>query len=275
MNRPTTFSVLIAAVIWTSGAGADPPRRADLPARATEKVEAMPDLCQMDRAFRSLPERGLNWCCPTAFANVLLALDQQGYDALVPGDRSAKDQQLKLLAELGSEEYLGTRKNGTGPVTAMRGITKFVHDRGYRAAVQWKGWRNGGEFSKGTTIDQPWLQEGLLGDSAVVINVGWYKFDRINRLYTRIGGHYMTVVGYEKTPGGVIYLVQDPAPRSGRGKVTHKARLAPIRSGAFAPWKRYAARSAVGQYVIRDVVVKSTADAAILDGAVRLGISKP
>lgn len=275
MIRAASMLVLLGAAAGAPAAGAARPKAADLPARATDKVDAMPDLCQTDRAFRALPDRGRYWCGPTAFANVLLAMDRRGFDDLVPGDRDSKAQQLRLLEELGSAKYLSTKEAGTGPITAMRGIQKFVQGRGYRASIQWEGWRNGGEFAKAAAVDQHWLQEGLLDDSAVVINVGWYKLDPVNRLYTRVGGHYMTVAGYDRDGGDAVYLVQDPAPRSGRGKVTHRARLVPIRSGSFAPWKRYAARSAVGQYVIQGVVIKTTADVAILDGAVRLAIAKP
>jgi hypothetical protein len=274
MSRRVAALLVIGIVLAGVPGRADPPHDVNLPARATEKVEAMPDLCQTDRAFRTLPDRGRNWCGPTAFANVILAMDQRGFDALVPGDRNAKDQQLRLLEELGSEKYLCTKGSGTGPVHAMRGLAEFVHDRGYKATVAWEGWRNGGEFSKAATIDQQWLQEGLLGDSAVVINVGWYKLDRVNRLYTRIGGHYMTLAGYRQNGDGFVYLIHDPASRSGPGKVTHEARLVPIPSGRLAPWKQYGGRPAAGHFRIEGIVIKSTADLAILDGAIRLTIAK-
>ncbi len=42
----------------------------------------------------------------------------------------------------------------------------------------------------------------------------------------------------------------------------------------MAAWKRYGERPAAGHFRIEGVVIKSTADVAILDGAIRLTIAK-
>jgi hypothetical protein len=47
----------------------------------------------------------------------------------------------------------------------------------------------------------------------------------------------------------------------------------PIASGRLAPWKSYGPREAAGHFRVEGIVIKSTADAALLDGAIRLTIS--
>jgi len=271
--RAAVFFPIIACFLAATRAE-DTASPVALPRQYTEKADSMPDLCQTDKAFASLPDGGRNYCGPTALANVLAAMDRRGYEDLVPGDAASKDRQLELLKQLGSKQYLGTVDNGTGPIAAMRGIARYVRDRGYEVSIQWQGWRRGGEFAAGGTVDEAWLQEGTLGESNVIVNVGWYKHDAAAGVYTRVGGHYMTLVGYRKTPEKTLYLIQDPGPRSGPGKVTHQAQLVPIGSGELAPWKSYGKRSAVGHFLVEGVVVKRTADVAILDGAIRMAISK-
>ena len=255
--------------------------RADEPSQASAirgvcvgKVALMPDLCQTDEAFGRLPYGGRSWCGPTAFANVLVALDRGGLDRLIPGDVGSKEQLFSLLEELGGPRYLKTTKSGTGPITAMRGITRFLGDRGYEAAVQWKGWRNGGEYSLGELVDEPWLIEGVGGASNLVVNVGWYTRNSDANVYRRVGGHYMTVVGYRRTGDQITWLVQDPAPRSGPGKITHDVRLVKIESGTLAPGQNRQPRPAAGHFLLKGIVVKRIADVGILDGAIRLTVAE-
>jgi len=274
MDIRAATALFLSACLLTATQADDIRHAAALPDECTEKVDLMPDLCQTDEAFRSLPYGGRYSCGPTAFANVLVAMDRRGYEDLVPEDGQSKEQQRALLEQLGTKPYLHTTRHGTGPISAMAGIRRFVQDRGYDALVEWRGWRHGGEFSSGEFVDPNWLLEGVLGESNVVVNVGWYKHDEPQRLYTRIGGHYMTLVGYQKEGDEITYLIHDPAPRAGTDKTTHHVRLVPIQAGELAPWKKYGKRSAVGYFLLEGIVLKSTADVAILDGAIRLTISK-
>jgi hypothetical protein len=268
-----TAAILAACILSATRAEA-PQHPAGLPAECTEKVDATPDLCQTDEAFRTLPFEGKYSCGPTAVANVLLAMDQRGYGSLVEGDLRSKDTQRTLLEQLSEEGYLHTTRQGIGPLGAMTGLKRFVQDRGYRATLEWKGWRRAGPFSTGRFVDARWLREGVAGDSGVVLNVGWYRHDDEKDLYSRQGGHYMTLVGYRQEGQRFTYLIHDPASRSGPGKVTHEAQLVPLRSGRLAPWKSYAEQQAAGHFLVEGVVVKRTADVAILDGAIRITIAR-
>ena len=245
-----------------------------MPASCTEKVALMPDLCQTDEAFRATPYGGRSSCCPTSFANVLIAMDRRGFDNLVAGDVRSEEAQRTLIEQLLARGHLHVNKSGIGPWAAMKGIERFVRERGYDARLEWQGWRYGGQFATANVVDTDWLRQGVIGESNVVINVGWYRYDQDDDRYARIGGHYMTLVGYRQEGEGFVYLIHDPAPRSGPGKVTHETRLVPIRSGRMAPWKQYGKRAAAGHCRLEGIRVLRTADLAILDGAIRLTIAR-
>ncbi|NQT13871.1 MAG: hypothetical protein HQ582_14045 [Planctomycetes bacterium] len=273
MHRKAVLAVLAAACLTLPSGATDAPPTFLAPADCIENVDLTPDLCQTDEAFRALPYRGSYSCGPTAFANVLIAMDRRGYENLVLGDVRSKDDQRALLLKLGARPYLETSKYGIGPIAAMRGIRRFVSERGYQAKLEWQGWRHGGEFAAGRFVDPGWLREGVGGDSSVVLNVGWYDYDPAADLYSRVGGHYMTLVGFRPEGDRFTYLIHDPASRSGPDKVTHEARLASIPTGRLAPWKQYGQREARGHFLIEGIVLKRAVDAAILDGAIRLTIS--
>ena len=255
-------ALTLVACLMSAARADDPQDAASLPTACTDKLDQMPDLCQTDEAFRSLPYEGRYSCCPTAVANVLVAMDQRGYDRLVDGDVESKDTQRSLLERLSAKPYLHTNQHGIGPLGAMTGLERFVHQRGYTAELEWRGWRRGGQFTTGRFVDPTWLREGVEGESNVVLNLGWYRYDPEQDLYSRVGGHYMTLVGYRQEGDQFRYLIHDPAPRSGPGKVTHEARLVPIPSGRLAPWKSYGQRDAAGHFLVEGIVVRSTADAA-------------
>ncbi|HUT88081.1 MAG TPA: hypothetical protein VMY37_01170 [Thermoguttaceae bacterium] len=276
MMKSVLAIVLCVCLLPGVPASADDARPADSAlTECTEKVDVMPDLCQTDEAFRSLPYQGKYSCGPTAVANVLVALDQRGFDHLVEGDVGSKAVQRALLEQLSAKPYLETTRHGIGPIGIMSGLDRFIRARGYHAEFEWKGWRHGGDFATGRFVDLAWLREGVSGESNVVLNIGWYRRDEEKDLYSRLNGHYMTLVGYRRQGDDFTYLIHDPAARSGPGKVTHEARLVPIPGGRLAPWKSYGQRSAEGHFLIEGIVVKSTADAAILDGAIRVTIAKP
>jgi hypothetical protein len=271
------IAVALIFTAWLAATTLADDRRdsAGMPAACTEKVALTPDLCQTDEAFRATPYGGMSSCGPTSFANVLIAMDRHGFGNLVAGDVCSRRSQRALIEQLLARGYLHVNKSGIGPYAAMKGIERFVRERGYDARLEWQGWRHGGPYATRGTVDTDWLRKGVIGTSNVVINLGWYCYDRDEDLYTRIGGHYMTLVGYRQKGNGFVYLIHDPAPRSGPGKVTHEARLVPIRSGRMAPWKQYGERAATGHCRIEGILVQRTADLALLDGAIRLAIAKP
>ncbi len=232
-----------------------------LPLVYEEKVSFTPDLCQTDAIFADLPDAGRNMCGPTAFANILFALEHLGYSGLVPEGSPGQPRERKLL-ELLTGEYLRLNAQGIGPVAALEGINRYLAERGYRCKLEWRGWRYGGRFAAGRPVEWHWLCESVLGNSWVILNVGWYRRDDSRECYYRFGGHWVTLVGFRRATDVPILLVHDPARRSGPGKVTHEVRLQQLDKGELAPWKGYPALSAQGMYRLEGIALHPEADCA-------------
>ncbi len=246
-----------------------------LPAQYLDKIDLLPDLCQTDRAFHSLPGGGRYMCGPTCMADVLIAMDRLGFERLVAGDTALKSVQCNLLAELVDKQYLKLSAKGIGPWRIMRGMERFLADRGYRVEISWRGWRYGGKYASGNPVQPEWLCRSTIGHSNVVLNVGWYRYETEENRYRRLGGHYMVLAGYRREKGANVLLIHDPSSRSGPGKVTHEARLIRLESGTIvAPEKPYTL-PAEGLFRLEGIVVKPSADMALLDGAIRLRLEKP
>lgn len=245
-----------------------------LPLVYEEKVSFTPDLCQTDAIFADLPDAGRNMCGPTAFANILFALEHLGYSGLVPEGSPGQARERKLL-EILTGEYLRLNAQGIGPVATLEGIDRYLAERGYRCKLEWRGWRYGGRFAAGRTLEWHWLCESVFGNSWGILNVGWYRRDESSERYHRFGGHWVTLVGFRQAGDVPILLVHDPARRSGPGKVTHEVRLQQLEKGELAPWKGYPALSAQGMYRLEAIVLHPEADCALLDGAIRIEVLCP
>lgn len=272
MRHLVTIAALLPLLLAGSvrAGGSDP---SALPPSATGKVAGMPDLTQTGGPFRALPSGGGYHCGPVATANVLIYLDGHGYPELVPGEGRTDAERLWLVQTLSSSTCMRTdRHRGTGPRRLLAGIDRYVASRGYRADLAWQGWRSGGSWSVAREVDPGFLARGVLGDFNVVLHVGWYRHDEEAKRYRRVGGHYMTLVGYRKDGGKLTFLVEDPAPRAGRKKITHEVTLRPIPEGDLLPRRGSKPIPAVGHFLVEGVVVKSIADVAILDGAARLRV---
>lgn len=68
-----------------------------------------------------------------------------------------------------------------------------------------------------------------------VLKVGWYRYFPNEDKYVRFGGHWVTVVGVARTPGGssaeALWIVHDPAPRSGPATSHDLVQVSRIRHG--------------------------------------------
>lgn len=241
----------------------------NLPPEFTTKVAITPDLCQTDPLFAHLPEAGRNLCGPTAFVNILLSLEGGPWQAILPPEAD-EVHKARVLLELLTDRYLHMTPQGISPIAAMNGIDRFLEEHGVERQIEWRGWRYGGRFASGRTVDVAWLCESVLGDSWALLNVGWYRIGSTPVEFRRFGGHWVTLVGYRQTAEGLVLLVHDPARRSGPGKVTHEVRLERIDDGELAPWGDYRAQSARGLYRLVGLVLHPQADCALLDGAIRI-----
>lgn len=245
--------------------------RNPLPAEFTSKVAITPDFCQTDPIFRDLPEGGANMCGPTAFANILFAMEKAGATGLVPEADTPEIQARALLEELTSQ-YLKLTTHGIGPAAVAEGVYRFLNTRGYPCRVEWRGWRRAGEFRSEEPLSIPWICESVLGNSWAILNVGWYRYEPEADRYRRFGGHWVTLVGFRTGPDGPVLLVHDPARRSGPGKVTHDVRLSVLQSGTLASWPGYPAQPGKGMFRLEGLVLNPHADCALLDGVIRIEV---
>ena len=179
---------------------------------------------------------------------------------------------------LGSKKYMNTNlKTGTGAGGLLEGLARYVQDKGYEYRyLKFQGWReHSGRFTLGKAIPElEWIKSGINGNSAVWLNVGWYKYNSSSDEYARTGGHWVTLVGYGVDEKGkrdpAVLIIHDPAPRCGKDQHEY-VRMKLIGSGRLTGKNSGLPRQARGFYEMAGGMhVKNTADLGILDGAVVL-----
>lgn len=250
----------------------------DLPSFCTDNIYSIPDLTQTDKKA-NFPGGGSQFCCLVSIANSLMWLDSNGFQNLVGNSGSPFEDQVKLVKLLSSKRYMDTSLvDGTGTTKLIRGIKKYVKDRGYEIAqLNYEGWRKHPPEMK-TVIPVPrlsWIKHGILGNGAVWLNVGWYKYNSSRNEYVRIAGHWVTLVGYGKDENGTLnqncLILHDPSPRAGKTFSNEYAIVNKIRTGTLVGKWIGMPRSAVGYYKLGGGMhIKKQADVAIIDGAIAL-----
>jgi len=278
MRRVEVLVVLVIAAAVVYGGGSWEAAAADCPAVYLEKL-GVPDMTQTDPRAK-LPNGGRSYCGPVAVSNSLMWLAGRGFANLLPDLKDREKVHFELARILG--RYMNTNpKTGTGATGLARGVVRYIEDRGYHCDyVGYQGWRkHPKEFSSGVDVPQlSWIKSALQGDSAVWLNIGWYKYDAGSDRYRRIGGHWVTLVGYgaERSgkPDPAVLIIRDPAPRSGMRPWHQYVRLKRISSGSLEGKDGRSSRSAEGFYILAEgLKVRSTADFGLLDGVVALKIS--
>jgi hypothetical protein len=134
--------------------------------------------------------------------------------------------------------------------------------------MEYQGWKeHPRRFSSGIEIpDIDWITGGIEKDSAVWLNVGWYRHDRRYNTYHRVGGHWVTLAGFD----GNVLIIHDPAPRAGLSFANEYVQTSVIEDGALADRKTGLYRPAAGYLMLGEGMhIKSIADVAIIDGAVK------
>lgn len=116
-----------------------------------------------------------------------------------------------------------------------------------------------------------WVKNGISGNSAVWLNIGWYKYDSIQDEYQDeyqiVGGHWVTVVGHHQD----TLVLHDPSPRAGKTFSNEYVRVQRLSSGTLTGQKAGLPISAKEFHILNEGMhIKSNADYAIVDGAVVL-----
>lgn len=246
-----------------------------------DRIQAVGDMTQTDRSAK-MPGEGKTCCGPVSAANSLAWLAEYGYPDLAP-DQSNRTLAIAALARtLSGPTYMRTHmKIGTGAVGVIRGVRKLLAERKCTIKrLEYQGWRGHPKESRtGVAVPQlAWLKKALLGNSGVWLNVGWYTHDESTGDYKRIGGHWVTLVGYRvelrKTGEATVLVLHDPSPKAGTKFANEYALATPLTAGKLTGKQTGLPRSAAGYFTLTEGMhVSSRAHAAILDGAVVLELA--
>ncbi|MFB9993237.1 hypothetical protein ACFFLM_14790 [Deinococcus oregonensis] len=238
---------------------------ADAAFAASSKAAAIPDFLQTDPkgGFASAGEQ---FCAPTAVSNSLAWLGKHGYPALLPKGANPHDVQASLIRLLGSARFMNTSPaNGTGPAQVLWGVGQYVKKAGYSISeLSYEGWRAvpaAQRVSMAPDLDD--IRDVIDDDAgAVWLNVGWYRYDADDDSYERVGGHWVTVVGY----AGDDLSIHDPGTPAGR---TERVTVTSLESGSLIGKEANLPRAAEDYYELGGQLVRGKW-VALLDGAVFL-----
>lgn len=269
------------------------------PAAYLDKVSSTPDLTQTDSRGH-FPEGGKNYCAPVAVSNSFVWLSQHGYPKLLPDITLNKssaatatnlqpaerltDQQIAMVRILSQRGYMDTSADdGTEVTNVLRGIKRYVLDHGYAInQLSYQGFRLiDPEFDSGFRYPRlSWIKRCINGKSAVLLNLGWYKFNPHSFAYVRMGGHWVTLVGYgvddlnQKAESTLI--VHNPSQLAGPSFHNDCLKLVRIDYGVLVSRKGYYGfpRPATGFYkIVTGLPPIHDCDTAILEGAVWLELN--
>lgn len=242
-----------------------------------EKIWTIPDYTQTDPAYGGLPGSGMEYCAPVSVSNSLMWLSDNGFPNLTPRSNDRKRDQFEVARLLGSPTYMDTKltdeRRGTGPNGLCRGLKRYILDRGYiYKRLETQGWRYVDvEFRTGVDVpDLEWVKRGIKGYGSVFLNIGLYTYNPVTDEYTRVGGHWITLVGYGhdgKSPNPDYLIAHDPSPPTFRNEYILPVR---INSGTLKGTYSGLPRNAAGLYKMTGMVISPKADLGILDVAVIL-----
>jgi hypothetical protein len=244
-----------------------------LPAHYLDKVDGTPDFSQNDHHFGKLPGDGKELCAPVALSNSLVWLNQHGYPKLLGKPKPTPADQADLIRRLCHDDFLGTDlKIGTPPKRVALGIEKYFKHAGYECKVEQMGWRSS-THRIGKVPDENWLLKSCMGRSNLLINVGWYKTHKT--AYHRLGGHWVTLVGFEEKNGKRELLIHDPNSHGGNEKKSERCHLISLPAHHSLETQEGEALKADGYFELRGIHLAKEATLAIIDEAVSFTPSPP
>lgn len=239
-------------------------------------IDQIPDLVQTDPAG-NFARGGRSFCGPVSVSNSLVWLQ-----AGSTGPFTNRKTQYDMVNLLASPDYMNADPvEGVGPVKVIRGVKRFVEtdlgDSSFKLSYQ--GWRSTpkNHFSGVREPELEWIRSFVGRGKSAWINLGWYRHDKQTNEYERVGGHWVTVVGYgaeeSGKPNDQILVIHDPSPRTGKDPNDYVL-FTKLKSGTMAGSSSRKPRPAKGFYLMEGGMhIKSTADVAIMDGVVGLDLN--
>ena len=216
---------------------------------AAPRVTTTPDFSQFHEA---LPWEGGAYCGPSAAGNAILWLGNNGYPNLLP-EAEGEAGQIELVKALASKRCMNTgEKSGTGPTDMVKGLVAYAEARGYEVEeANYQGWKSVPKAYEGPKglgpdghADPDRAFDNLKPNTIVLLHLGWYRIHvgKNERVpsgpdFTRLGGHWVTLVG-RKEPYGISnaeFVIHDPADihhdRGAAGGRDDRVDMGPIPAG--------------------------------------------
>ena len=188
------------------------------PERDLEVVSLTPDVSQKGLA-------NSNYCAPCSVTNLLYQFENRSllnlpeeFDVRKPADDAANESRRSLATLLGDEKHMNALgRNGTNRYRLVNGFDRFLREQCESTlTVAYLGIRSYdinqlNEVTRSQTtatigipqLDQ--LKKELANDHGVIILFGSYKPNaKQSERLERIGGHYVSVVGYGEDEHGQL-----------------------------------------------------------------------
>ena len=271
LRRHIGWLALIATAAFADGSTPN-----SVPNTAIDKLGDTPDLMQ-SLAAAGLPDGGVAHCGPVAVSNSLVWLARHGYPRLAPTTKLTAASQGALARVLGEPNYMNTTyQDGTGVDGVLTGLAKYVGEHGYQFKyLGYQGWDpSTSPYDTGLKVPQlQWIKEGLAGNAAVWLKIGWYK--RQDNDWKKFAGHWVTLVGYGVDEHGRaapdVLIVHDPAPRSGERLSNDYVRVSALEPGTLRSISGRRSIPSEGFFRLGGGLrIKDGADIGVLDAAVVL-----
>jgi len=178
-------------------------------------ISSMPDYYQRDTTFGAFPGKGATYCGPVAVSNSLIWFSEHGYPSLIKSSGNTYRDQHELISLLGSPDYMDAGHGGATVESFCRGLKKYLQDCRVNGQIKSEGMYDvSDEFRAEKDVpDFERMKLFTLKDQAVWLNIGWYKFDPSKNIYTKTGGHWVTLVGYGYDQKGYnvnCLIIHDP-----------------------------------------------------------------
>lgn len=246
----------------------------------TTRMDQFPDFSQTDPALK-LPGGGTYYCVPVATANALVWYAQErGYTDLLPVKGLSLTEKVSAVArKLGNKRYMSTApKGGTSHLKFVKGLSAFVADAGYSSTIvynaRWKMPKGYGKSEVGAPGIET-IQEKFASGSAVFLSIGYYKEgDRPGEL-KRLGGHFVTVVGYGVDKDGNVdrdmVVLHDPGDKRSPTVKRRYLRLEQLREGRFVN-RRGEERDASEHLKVTEGMRLKSGYIAVIDAVVSLDL---
>ncbi len=268
-----------------------------------ERMNEFPTLYQMD-ASANFEGSGAKYCGPVAASNALVWLAAHGYPRLLPdasGDtlygglnyatsrtRKAQTDLVHSIMDGGFVKMRpedGTPKGGgTSAFGIAQGVRAYVESKGYQidelkmAQILTEPSADYPSGMLSNTLSLDAVKKAFADGAMVWLNIGWYARVGDDGLYTRKGGHFVTLVGFGKDASGKVddsvLVFRDPARNSGHNFPNEFVHVRRLTEGWWNNGQNEKGRQSVGYFAI-DGLFTDPRTIAILSGATILTLKPP